>query len=324
MKALNCLTLCLATIVLTPVLAQQPPPPPASDFQTRLQKVIAPPESLALTKFDLDFRGGTPRQLASAIEKAMGRPLNVIVPDEFADTKLPALKMNGVDVSQLFQALEAASQQTEVYVTGISYSGMGGSQPNYQIARTTYGFRTQGKISDDSVWYFSVEKPAQALLKPAGSPKVCRFFSLATYIEHGMTVDDITTAIQTGWKMLGEKETPAISFHKDTKLLIAVGEPSKLEMINSVLGALTLPPTRLTEKPESPDPLVTKIVPLQFASPSNILASVQSVLTDKRSKVVADLRTSQLVISATEKELKSVDILVARLDIMQIKPKSND
>jgi len=139
-----------------------------------------------------------------------------------------------------------------------------------------------------------------------------------------MTVDDITTAIQTGWKMLGDKETPAISFHKDTKLLIAVGEPSKLEMINSVLGALTLPPTRLTEKPESPDPLVTKIVPLQFASPSNILASVQSVLTDKRSKVVADLRTSQLVISATEKELKSVDILVARLDIMQIKPKSND
>jgi hypothetical protein len=56
-----------------------------------------------------------------------------------------------------------------------------------------------------------------------------------------MTVDDITTAIQTGWKMLGENDTPTISFHKDTKLLIAVGEPSKLEMINAVLGALTLP-----------------------------------------------------------------------------------
>ena len=68
--------------------------------------------------------------------------------------------------------------------------------------------------------------------------------------------------------MLGEKETPAISFHKDTKLLIAVGEPSKLEMINAVLGALTLPPQpsskvappgrpgpgRLGEKPPAKSP----------------------------------------------------------------------
>src|SRR5213078_3465710 len=107
-------------------------PGPVPDFQTRLQRVIAP-ESPALTKFDLDFRGGTPRQLATAIEKAMGRSLNVIVPDEFVDIKLPALKMNGVDVSQLFQALEAASQKSEAYGRG---------QPPYQIARTGYGFRT--------------------------------------------------------------------------------------------------------------------------------------------------------------------------------------
>ncbi len=72
---------------------------------------------------------------------------------------------------------------------------------------------------------------------------------------------------------------------------------------------------RVTKKdPAAPDPLVTKIVQLKFASPSNILASVQSVLTDKRSKVVADVRTSQLVVSATEKEQESVDSLVASLD----------
>jgi type II secretory pathway component GspD/PulD (secretin) len=72
---------------------------------------------------------------------------------------------------------------------------------------------------------------------------------------------------------------------------------------------------RVTKKdPAAPDPLVTKIVQLKFASPSNILTSVQSVLTDKRSKVVADLRTSQLVVSATEKEQDSVDALVERLD----------
>ena len=51
-------------------------------------------------------------------------------------------------------------------------------------------------------------------------------------------MDDITTAIETGWKMLGETSPPTISFHKDTKLLIAVGEPSKLETIDAVLKAL--------------------------------------------------------------------------------------
>ncbi|HEU0039261.1 MAG TPA: hypothetical protein VFR76_08305, partial [Verrucomicrobiae bacterium] len=264
MKTLNYFVLCLTTLGCMTVFAQQPPPQPSTpgtagtpgpvpDFQTRLQKAMALVDSPALTKFDLDFRGGTPKQLAAAIEKAMGRPLNVIVPDEFADIKLPALKMNGVDVSQLFQALEAASQKSEAYVAA-TYGTAAHPQSSYQIARTGYGFRTQGRISDDSVWYFSVEKPALPPLAPVAPDKVCRFYSLATYIDHGMTVDDITTAIQTGWKMLGDKETPAISFHKDTKLLIAVGEPNKLETINAVLSALTMPPKRLAEKPEAKSP----------------------------------------------------------------------
>jgi hypothetical protein len=68
---------------------------------------------------------------------------------------------------------------------------------------------------------------------------------LAPYLEGGVTVDDITTAIETGWKMLGEPSPASINFHKDTKLLIAVGEPSALEIIDSVLNALggSRPPT---------------------------------------------------------------------------------
>jgi len=69
-----------------------------------------------------------------------------------------------------------------------------------------------------------------------------------------------------------------------------------------------------TRDPAAPDPLVTKIVQLKYANPSNILANVQTVLVDKRSKVVADVRTSQLVVLATEKEQDSVSELVERLD----------
>jgi type II secretory pathway component GspD/PulD (secretin) len=66
--------------------------------------------------------------------------------------------------------------------------------------------------------------------------------------------------------------------------------------------------------PAAPDPLVTKIVQLKYASPTNIMIAVQNTFTDKRSKVVADIRTSQLVILATEKEMPGLDELIDRLD----------
>jgi len=219
------------------------PAPAASGFSARLQNIIerasaTPAAEPSLTKFDLDFPGGTPKALVAAIQKAMGRPLNAIIPDELADTKLPALKMNSVDVSQLFAALESASRKSEAVVTSGGYAG---APTSYQTMNTRSGFRqgSEGTLSDETIWYFYAEKPVPP---PAySSAKVCRFYSLTPYLDRGTTVDDLTTAIETGWEMLGEKSRPTINFHKDTKLLIAVGEPSKLEIIDAVLRALESP-----------------------------------------------------------------------------------
>jgi hypothetical protein len=253
MKTTTCTLLCFAALALAPAFGQQPPAPgvpprppsppapvqpvppaaPSSGFSERLQNIIArasaePVAETNLTRFNLDFPGGTPKELVAAIEKAMKRPLNAIVPDEFAETKLPAVKMNSVDVSQLFSALRMASFKSQAYQQP-GYS-------SYQISQTTCGFKTEGKPSDDSIWYFFVEKPVIAPAPPVY--KACRFYSLAPFLDRGVTVDDITTAVETAWKLLGDASPPAISFHKDTKLLIAVGEPTKLETIDAVLKAL--------------------------------------------------------------------------------------
>jgi type II secretory pathway component GspD/PulD (secretin) len=72
---------------------------------------------------------------------------------------------------------------------------------------------------------------------------------------------------------------------------------------------------RVTIKdPAAPDPLVTHIIQLAYAAPTNIVPAVQTALTDKRSKVTGDIRTSQLVVVATEKEQAEVETLVAKLD----------
>lgn len=73
---------------------------------------------------------------------------------------------------------------------------------------------------------------------------------------------------------------------------------------------------RITVKdPAAPDPLVTRIIQLKYANPSNVVAAAQSTFTDKRSKALPDVRTSQLVVVATEKELAAVEELIERLDI---------
>src|SRR5437870_4297255 len=72
---------------------------------------------------------------------------------------------------------------------------------------------------------------------------------------------------------------------------------------------------RITKKdPLAPPPLSTKVIQLKYASPTNVIIAVQNTLTDKRSKVVGDIRTSQIVVLATEQEQVDVDLLVERLD----------
>jgi len=252
-------------------LGQPVTPPPVATGQPLITSGPKGAPEQTLKRFDLDFAGGTPAELVAAIHKAQARPLNAIVPDEFASMKLPALKMKNVSVAMLFEALTAASRKAEAVTTGQYYgAALPGSSPgyaSYTTATSAYGFRTQGVPTDDSIWYFYVEKPT---LPPASPHRgsVCRFYSLAPYLENGFKVDDITTAIETGWKMLAESPagsprtgsaapTASIRFHKDTKLLIAVGDPSHLETIDAVLSALSGPRTKMPPmRPTTPPPAV--------------------------------------------------------------------
>lgn len=71
---------------------------------------------------------------------------------------------------------------------------------------------------------------------------------------------------------------------------------------------------RVTIKdPKAEDPLVTRIVQLRYSEPSNLVSIVKTTLSP-RSTVVADARTSQLIINTTEKEVDGVTSLIKTLD----------
>jgi hypothetical protein len=208
-----------ATLPSSPSSSRAPDSPAAAEhpMSTPLPVKAAPPAP-SLTVFDLDFPGGTPKQLVAAIQKSTGRPLNAIIPTEYAAYELPPLRMNHVNVAQLFQALSEARVMT---------------RSNRSTSITNAGFRTadRSNLSDSTIWTFFTD----------GSPpmaKMTRFYLLTPYLDHGLTVDDITTAIQTSWKMRGDNPAPQLTFHRETKLLIAVGDSDGLETIDLALGAL--------------------------------------------------------------------------------------
>lgn len=70
-----------------------------------------------------------------------------------------------------------------------------------------------------------------------------------------------------------------------------------------------------TVDPAAPPALLTKVIQLKHTAPSNMVAIIKPTMTDKRSQVTADIRTSKLIVVATEAELEAVDKLIETLDL---------
>ena len=244
------LLLAFATLAPFTLHAQangQPHPPAA------IPGGPSPAVEPVLKRFNLDFPGGTPGALAAAISKAMGRHLNLIIPASHADTKIMPMKVESVTVPDLFRAIQTASARQVPVVTGsTSRSGTMPAQRSFQYKTVEISFiPTSGTVTDETVWSFGSTEPTaedSAVLAKGEEPEqVCQYFQLAPYLQDH-TVEDITTAIQTGWKMLKVDPVPQLSFHQETKLLIAVGSSEQVAQIPMVLQQLRLDDSTAVEK----------------------------------------------------------------------------
>lgn len=75
------------------------------------------------------------------------------------------------------------------------------------------------------------------------------------------------------------------------------------------------PIARVTYRdPTAAEPLVSKIIQLKYSDPTNLIQIVRSTLSP-RSQVMADPRTSQMIVTTTEREMNSVTNLINNLDL---------
>lgn len=241
MKIPTCLAACLFALTLNPAFAQ-PGPSPSSKPPTEKDAgdYVWVKVTNSLPKFDLNFPGGTPKELVKAVEKVTGKPLNTVIPDECADLKIPAISVKNMTVAELFEVLIQASKKTERFtVLDPRDRSIGGNGSDVYVHDSHFGFSTVGRPTENSIWYFYWDRGSERAPWQVLSSTVCKFYQLEPYLEAGYTVEDITTAVETGWKMLGVTKPPEISYHKDTKVLIAVGEEDKVNLIGDVLKQLS-------------------------------------------------------------------------------------
>jgi hypothetical protein len=198
MKNLSCPTLVAAFsfIVSSASVAQQPP---------------AAAESAALElRMNLSIDVIPIDELPAVLEKALGKPVNLIIPPEASGITLPRLKLHQITVPQLFEALQMASSTT-------------GAEPAYRFEQAA-----------ENIWVFKTSPGAPESISPVTS----QVFALEPYLKN-LKVEDITTAIQTATQGASSREgKPELKFHEETKLLIASGSPAQLGVVQSVLAAL--------------------------------------------------------------------------------------
>ncbi len=229
----------VVTSISSSSLAQSPRPGIISgpgQIQVGGQNYSVEPPPPELPRFDLDFPGGAPEDLIKAISRVQGAKVNAIIPEEYVDVKIPRLQLSHVTVPEVFVALHAANQRL---VSAPILGNPGATR--YSIS----GFKSTGDgvITTNTIWtYFSDALPDASNQVQNQKLKV---FSLSRYLgkpEQGLhSVEDIITAVQTGWKMQRITPNPELTYHPETKLLMVFGSDAALASITDVLRQLEPP-----------------------------------------------------------------------------------
>jgi hypothetical protein len=149
--------------------------------------------------FDLAFPGGPPAKLVEALEKASGQKLNALLPPNLSTSAIPRMELRSVNVTTVFNSLN------------------------------------QVLVLDENLRWFPVDN---VWILQSGTD---RRNSQVFYVGHLLSkfkIDDITTAIQTTWKLAGKESKTELKYHQDTQLLIALANKPQLETVTEVLREL--------------------------------------------------------------------------------------
>ena len=185
--------------------------------------------------FDLSFAGGTTNELIEAMKKAgekefrNGIVVNVLIPPELKDIKVPPMQLRSVNPKAVFEALNLVWRDTFQWTRSIPPGWAAGAYSATSV----------------DIWILS-RKPDQ---------RKTQAFYVGNLLQK-FKIDDITTAVRTTWQFAGKNDKttdPELKYHQDTQLLIALADDAQLKTALEVLSQLKLavdPASAIGSKPD--------------------------------------------------------------------------
>lgn len=171
----------------------------------------------APARFDLQFPGGSPDALVKLLREASGQPVNAMVPLAAKDVDLPPLNYRNVTVEEVLGPLRASEN--------VPFERDG------QVFVESEGF--EWKL-DRGIWVMRVFAPSKQLDVFLVEP-----VNIRRLLEH-YTIDDVTTAIDSAWKLQNAPAENQLLFHPETSLLLLRGRRDDIITARSVLQSLEI------------------------------------------------------------------------------------
>ncbi|MFO1460787.1 MAG: hypothetical protein U1G08_15450 [Verrucomicrobiota bacterium] len=251
--------------------AQAPNPPPGPVAVVRPGQPLGQPPEDRGPQLDFTFHN-LPlalviHEIQTEYQKASGKHLNVMIPENLRDvaaTNRIDVELKQITVPEVLDLLGMASQRSEKNPN---------PRLNPQVITVGYTFRRVSSNEGTLTYLLVGQYPPPSFAEPEAPqlpptpvepapPRTVFFFSLDPYLER-FTVEDIITAVKTGWDLDGKKDRPTLKYHDQTKLLVASGDPFQVEMIKSVLANLG----RSSSKPGTPSRPAPPAVPADPSVP---------------------------------------------------------
>jgi len=190
----------------------------------------APPLSPREPTFDVTFNGGKPQDLMKVLEKARNETTPVIIPANATDIVLPPFELRNVTLSELFNALNLLGSSDNWSWHMSKASGDAGSNIWVLIKSTSNNVTGRGSVP---IYNYNPQ--------PSPAPPEMKVQPIHVgYLLGKYKIEDLTTAIETGWEMAGKSadpkaQAPELKYHKDTELLLIKGYPAQISFVNELL-----------------------------------------------------------------------------------------
>ncbi|MCF3648655.1 polysaccharide biosynthesis/export family protein [Synoicihabitans lomoniglobus] len=178
------------------------------------------PSSQAPIRFDINFPGGSAHALVEMLQEVSGEPVNAFIPATASPFVLPPLSYRNVTVEEVLAPLRWF-QNVAILHDGVIKSQREGYE---------WGL-------DRGIWVMQVQTvtnvPDIFEVEPVNIRRLLAHYS----------IDDLTTAVDSAWKLQGAPSESALLFHPETSLLILKGRRLDLETARKVLQNLAIDET---------------------------------------------------------------------------------